>query len=165
MHTYQRPPSDTPGSVRTDPDPPVLRSVDDLIAWASTEPAFGGREDLTVWHLDDGGEVTCWHEACSQVTLLGWANDPSALLAARLDGLDRGGCGANWLITDSRTRFSRAPVPPDAVDTESFLVLAAELADIGVLLLDAVVFDDDGHWWSCRELAGGAASWPAPPRT
>lgn len=159
MHTYQRPTDDTPATLRTDTDPPSLRSIDDLIGWASSEPAFGGREDLTVWHLDDSGEVTCWQETCSKVTLAGWSRDPSALVLARLSGLDRGGCGADWLVTDSRTRYSLAPVPPDNDDVESFLVLRAELADIGVRLLDVVVFDHDGHWWSLRELAVGSTDW------
>lgn len=158
MHTYQRPPSDTPATLRTDPHPPRLASIDDVIRWASSEPAFGAREDLTVWHLDRN-EVTCWHEACSQTTLVGWSHDPTALLAARLSGLDRGGCGTDWLITDSRTRYSCAPVPPDRDDAAAFLVLRTELADIGVRLVDVVVFDDAGHWWSMRELALGTTDW------
>lgn len=160
MHTYQRPSDDQRTGLRADPDPPPLRSLDDLVAWASTEPAFGAREDLTVWHLDGGGEVTCWHEACSMTTLVAWAVEPSALVAARLSGLDRGGCGDRWLITDSRTRFSVAPVPPDGDDVAAFLSLRSELADIGVDLLDAVVFDDTGHWWSMRELTMGTSDWP-----
>ena len=162
MHSYDRPPTRPGGTLRAELDPPPLRSVDDLIRWASTEPAFGAKEEIVVWHLDASGEVTCWQHACSHATLPGWSSDPSPLLLDRLSGLDRGGCGGNWLITDSRTPYSVSPVPPDAVDAEAFAVLHDELADIGVRLVDVVIFDAAGHWWSGRELAGDTTGWPDP---
>lgn len=162
MHTYERPSFHPDGPLRTELEPPPLRSIGDLIRWAGTEPAFGAKEEIVVWHLDDAGDVTCWQGACSHTSLLEWSSDPSPLLRARLGGLDRGGCGSDWLITDSRTPYSVSPVPPDAADAEAATMLHDELADIGVRLLDVVVFDCAGHWWSGRELAGGVAGWSAP---
>lgn len=40
------------------------------------------------------------------------------------------------------------------------MLVRRALEPIGVLLLDAVVFDDDGHWWSMHELTTGSTRWP-----
>jgi len=29
----------------------------------------------------------------------------------------------------------------------------------GINLIDAMVFDDDGHWWSLHELTTGSLAW------
>ena len=78
----------------------------------------------------------------------------------RLAGLRDGGCTTRWLIVDSRPTGIRQPV--DAGDAEAFLRLRDELSTIGLTLLDAVVFDDQCHWWSMHEAATGTTRWPEP---
>ncbi len=47
----------------------------------------------------------------------------------------------------------------DEADAHTFLVLSRNLAGIGLRLVDAVIFDDEGHWWSLHELTTGTTRW------
>ena len=38
-------------------------------------------------------------------------------------------------------------------------IVTGVLERIGVDLVDAVVFDDQGHWWSLHELTSGMTAW------
>lgn len=139
---------------------PTVTGVADVVEWASDEPDVGTYDWIDVWHLRGDGVVTCTAEAGPQSSLVGWAAHPGPMTSLRLDGLDKGDCGTDWLIVDARTRRSGTCRPPCRADRLAFAVLQQELADIGVRLLDAVVFDDDGHWWSLRELTTGSTTWP-----
>lgn len=140
---------------------PTVTCVADVVEWASDEPDVGTYDWLDVWHLRGDGVVTCTAEAGAQSSIVGWAVEPGPLVGLRLDGLDKGDCGTDWLIVDARTRRSGTCVPPCRADRLAFAMVQEELADVGVRLLDAVVFDDDGHWWSLRELVTGSTAWPA----
>lgn len=73
------------------------------------------------------------------------------------------GCPGHWLIIDSRPsgRFGGSQV--DAGDAEAFLRLRPQMDAVGVTLLDAMVFDDQCHWWSLHELSSGSTTWAPPP--
>ena len=43
----------------------------------------------------------------------------------------------------------------------AFGVLRRKLSRVGVDLVDAVVFDDEGRWWSLHELTSGTTAWTA----
>jgi hypothetical protein len=133
--------------------------VEDVVEWASVDAEFGSVDWLDVLHLSADGEVRCCCAAPPGSSLLGWAEDPFPLLRLRLEGLDRGGCGSDWLLLDSRTRRSGSCIPPCELDDRAFATLRGELATIGVRLLDAMVFDDRGHWWSLLERTTGSSAW------
>src|SRR5207253_2798086 len=110
-----------------------------------------------VWHLDETGTFTCYYQGSSCDSVTRWARDPSDLERSRRVGLANGGCADRWLIVDSRpVRFRE---PPDEGDAWAFLSLRRHLAGTGIELVDAVVFDDDGHWWSLHELTCGTTAW------
>ena len=46
-------------------------------------------------------------------------------------------------------------------DAEAFMTLRQLLAQDGIELLDAVIFDETDHWWSMHELTSGTSKWPA----
>jgi hypothetical protein len=159
VHTYDR-------VARSDADlssPGIdtyrFTSAEDVVAFARLNPYIGGVTWPEVWHLDEHGAFTCYYQADSLSSLKAWAADPSALLRSRWEGLKAGCCPDDWLIIDSRpwSRFGDDIV--DEGDAVAFGIVRRELASIGVRLVDALVFDDDGHWWSMRELTTGELSW------
>jgi hypothetical protein len=66
-------------------------------------------------------------------------------------------CGSDWLLVESRPGDDERP-RVSQLDVEAFILLRTELHDVGVRLVDAIVFDDSGHWWSMREMADGTTS-------
>ena len=48
----------------------------------------------------------------------------------------------------------------DERDAKAFLRLRQQMHALGVVLVDAMIFDDDGHWWSMHELTAGTTAWP-----
>ena len=101
----------------------------------------------------------CYFKGSSLDSLIEWADDPWKLERSRREGLASGGCADRWLVVDSRpTWFAE---PPGECDARAFVELRARLRElIGVELVDAVVFDDEGHWWSMQELTSGTTAWP-----
>jgi|SRR5439155_10333335 len=158
MHTYDRPAA----TFKLLPSIARFRFTDalDVAAYAEVDRCLGQKTWPEVWHLDETGTFACYYKGSSLDTLARWAQDPSDLERSRLGGLARGGCADRWLIVDSR------PVglgdPPDEGDVWAFLSLRRRLAEIGIELVDAVVFDDDGHWWSLHELTCGTTAWTTP---
>jgi hypothetical protein len=139
-------------------------SAHDVVAYASADRTIGWASWPAVWHLDDGGALTCYEKASSLCSLKRWAEDPRDLYRSRQAGLEAGGCGADWLVVDSRPRWHcEDGVIVDEGDAEAFVVVRKALDLIGVRLVDAVVFDDDCHWWSMRELTLGETSWARGP--
>ena len=65
------------------------------------------------------------------------------------------------MIVDSRRSFFYDPPIVDEADAHPFVVLRRKLRRAGIDLLDAVVFDDAGHWWSMHELTSGTTRWTA----
>lgn len=132
----------------------------DVVALAQVDRCIGWRTWPEVWHLDDEGRFNCCYKGSSIDTLRAWADDPTPLRRSRREGLrSRGGCTARWMIVDSRPAWRRPPPVVDDLDVEAFGRLRREMASIGITLLDAVVFDDDNHWWSLHEITDGTTSW------
>ncbi len=49
--------------------------------------------------------------------------------------------------------------PPGERDVEQFIRLRRQLDVDGITLVDAVIFDDQRHWWSINELLTGQMKW------
>ena len=159
MHTYQRP--------LATPEPPsdiddfLFNDALDVVAFAELNPCIGKLTWPEAWHLDETGAFQCYFKGSSLDSLLEWAEDPWPLERSRREGLANGGCADRWVIVDSRPRWHA--VAPDEDDVRAFLDLRLHLRDaLGVELVDVVVFDDEGHWWSLHELTCGTTAW-APP--
>ena len=160
MHTYNKPPTTTPV-----PNLDDFRFNDalDVVAFAEVDACMGWRTWPEVWHLDDDGVFACYYKGSSCDSLVDWAEEPWPLERSRREGLAHGGCADRWLIVDSRPRGFREP--PHEADAYAFLRLREHLRDvIGVELVDAIVFDDEGHWWSMHELTSGTTAWAPAPR-
>lgn len=165
MHDYQREWLDDPDVRPPDLGDVRFRCAEDVVAHAAVDPTFGWRTWPEVWHLDPDGALTCGYNASTMCTLVGWADDPSPLRRSRSEGLadPRSDCGEDWLIIDSRPVWMGDLRPSvSESDARAFLILRTELHEIGVRLLDAVVFDDAGHWWSLHELTSGTTNWRRP---
>ena len=155
MHTYIRP------TTIPEPFPSFedlrFRDALDVVAYAEQVLSIGLNTWPEVWHLDDEGRLACAGPRSSCNTIKRWARDPSGLFRVRRDGRVTA-CGDNWLIVDSRNVFYEPPIV-DEGDVAAFLTLRRKLRRVGVHLLDAVIFDDAGHWWSLHELTAGTTAW------
>jgi hypothetical protein len=147
------------------PDLPPIDSLrfegaGDVVALAEVDRCIGWKTWPEVWHLHGEGKFCCYYKASSLDSIRAWADDPAPLHRSRSEGLrSREGCTTRWLIVDSRPAWRHPPPVVDNVDLEAFTRLRREMATIGITLLDAVVFDDDGHWWSLHELTTGTTTW------
>ena len=158
MHTYERL---GPGP-RPLPDITEFPFHDalDVVAYAEVDACVGWQTWPEVWHLDDDGIFCCYFKGSSLDSLSEWADDPWKLERSREEGLANGGCADRWLVVDSRPVWFAEP--PGEGDACAFVKLRARLRErIGVELVDAMVFDDEGHWWSMQELTSGTTAWPA----
>lgn len=159
MHTYEpitvSDPADIPsicGKTFHDAfDVVEFERISNLVAW---------RTWPEVWHLDDTGEMRCYHKASSLDSIREWADDPRTLLLAREQGLRNGGCADRWVIIESRTAMWHGEGIVSEADAKAFLDLRALLSRHGIELLDAVIFDDANHWWSMHELTSAGTRWP-----
>jgi hypothetical protein len=131
----------------------------EVVAWAELDSTIGWKTWPEVWHLDEGGRLRCCYQASSLDSIRGWSDDVSPLLRSRREGVRTGGCADRWLIIESRAA-GHGPGRPDGSDAEALLVIRSALEPLGVVVVDAMVFDNDGHWWSMQEAATGALSWP-----
>jgi hypothetical protein len=96
--------------------------------------------------------LRCASRASSLDGLRRWAQDPYGLHRSRREGERApGGCAPNWLIVENRT-LGHDGVPPSELDVQAFLTVRAELASIGVHLVDTMIFDGEFHWWSMHDL-------------
>jgi hypothetical protein len=130
-----------------------FRSPADVVEFARHDATIGWATWPDVWHLDADGRFHCYFKASSCDGIRRWADDPYGLLRSRRDGLrSPDGCAPNWLIVENRTLAWRKDVPPSELDVQAFLAVRAEMASIGVNLVDAMIFDDDCHWWSMHDL-------------
>lgn len=164
MHTYERlwnPDSaECPSITRF-----RFRSALDVVALAQVDRVVGARGGAEVWHLDHNGRFRCYSPGSTLDSLVDWASDPQPLYRSRADGLAAGNCPTRWLLVESRPGWLIAEARPIEDDVDAFVVLQQHLATVEVELVDAMMFDDAGHWWSMRELATHQLAWPAPART
>jgi hypothetical protein len=132
--------------------------AEDVVELAMLDPRMGRGTWPEIWHLDHNGALTCCLRGCTCDSLVGWAHDPAALRELREEAAELEHCGTDWLIVESRPGEGTDP-RISQVDVGAFVLLRSELHDVGVRLVDALVFDDRGHWWSMRELADGTTKW------
>jgi hypothetical protein len=138
-----------------------FRGPIDVVARAEVDPGFGRFTWPEVWHLDEDGELQCYFDGSSCDSIARWAEEPWDLFVSRRYGLADGGCPDRWLIIEHRPRWRR-PAGVTEADAAAFAKVREHLAGIGVTLVDCMVFDDDGHWWSLHELTSGTLDWPEP---
>lgn len=159
MHQYERRDSDVDDGHPRSIEAFRFRDALDVVALAQVDRCIGWKTWPEVWHLDEDGAFACYHKASTVDTIQQWADDPSPLHRARIEGLRSGGCADRWVIVDSRPTWLSSRPRPDESDIEAFVRLRPALAAFGVVLLDVVVFDDDQHWWSLHELTDGTTTW------
>jgi hypothetical protein len=160
VHTYRKP---EPAEDRVLPRFEDFRfhEARDVVAWAERDPTIGWKTWPEVWHLDEEGELQCCYSASSLDSIRAWADDPSDLRRSRRAGLADGGCTDQWLIIESRQQWRAGGPGPvvDERDAAAFFAVRTHLEAMGVRLLDVVIFDDAGHWWSLHELTSGSTAW------
>lgn len=158
MHTYE---------LRATPDDPLLeittyrfRDALNVVAYAERDRLIGWATWPDVWHLDDEGRFGCYYKGSSLDSLERWAVDPMPLLRSRACGVSSSeGCRDRWVVVDSKPRWLwDQPIVSEAT-VAAFLMVRDGLKPVGVTLLDAVVFDDQRHWWSIHELMTGTTAW------
>ena len=158
MHTYIKPVA-VPG-LRL-PGIAEFRFNDalDVVAYAEKDPTIGWKTWPEVWHLDDEGLFQCYFKGYTSQSIVRWARKPREL---RRDVAGSPGvCPSRWLIVDSRPVWLNEPPSVTEADAQAFLTLRRKLARYGITLVDDVVFDDEGHWWSLHELTAGTRAWAA----
>lgn len=159
MHRFSSP---------ADPDHPLPRTEDfrfndalDVIDYACLEGTFHWRTWTEVWHLDDHGAFTCYAKLSSFRGIRDYAEDPWPFCEMRRTAQEEGGCGTRWLINEPRLTGRRRP-PPDEGDVRAFQQLRHIVADMGVNLVDCMLWSDEFRCWSLHELTSGTTRW-APP--
>lgn len=161
MHTYQqRWPED-----RTDWEPPSLdgrafRSADDVAAFAEIDALTAWYTWSQVWHLDAEGFFCCCSGGSTGESVQRFAANPGALLECRWVETDMV-CPDNWVILEPRHPWMRDRYHVTEDDARAFIELRRGLDELGIQLLDVVVFDQEFHWWSLHELTSGTTVWPA----
>ena len=107
-----------------------------------------------VLHLNGEGEFCCYDRGSTGESVFDWEHDPEPLLRSRSCGLaSRGGCPPNWLIIETRPDWLTAlEVVPGEGDVKAFLQVRGVMAEIGVNLVDDVVFDQTNRWWSLHDF-------------
>jgi len=161
MHTYAKP---VPDASAVMPSITEFRFNDalDVVAYAEIDPIVGWATWPEIWHLDTEGEFQCYFKGCISQSLARWARKPGELLEWREHGPATSlSCAHRWLIVDSRPTWLREPPTVTEADAQAFLTLRRKLARHGITLVDDVVFDDEGHWWSLHELTCGTTAWAA----
>lgn len=159
MHRFSSP---------ADPDHPLPRIEDfrfndalDVIDYACLEGMFHWRTWSEVWHLDDTGTFRCYAKLSSFTGIRDYAKDPWPFREMRRTGLAQGGCGTRWLINEPRLT-SMGRKPPNEGDARAFQRLRRVLADIGVDLVDCMLWSDEFRCWSLHELTSGTTRWTSP---
>ncbi len=136
-----------------------FRNPLDLVDYAAVDRTIGWKTWPEVWHLDAEGALQCGWRASTLDSIKSWAADPSPLLEARAHCATEGGCTDRCVVVDSRPAIIYPPPAVDESDVAAFAIVSKHLADVGVRLLDVVVFDDRQHWWSLHEFTTGATEW------
>lgn len=113
----------------------LLRSVDDVVVWASRDQRFATERTITVWHLGTAGQITCLFPACGCCSLKEWARHPYDLRRSRSEGLRAGGCGTDRLIIDTRPKGERRFAPVNEGDARSFRRIRRTCERLGVNLI------------------------------
>ncbi len=161
MHTYEAVgPED---ELEELPDIGTFRFNDalDVVEWARRDRTIGWRTWPEVWHLDDEGRFTCSSRGDSLDSIRSWAKKLGSLEVGRREGVADGGCAPRWLIIESRPLLRTEGTTVDERDAQCFLTLRRKMVRLGVVVVDAMIFDDECHWWSLHELTSGSTRWSA----
>jgi hypothetical protein len=155
MHQYEPLWSDDPNE-----RPPGIagfrfRSALDVVAYAQLWCCIGRTTSPEVWHLDGTGALVSYFRGSSLDSIKTWADNPRYLLHPDRRSLCSAAGRERWLIIDSRPAWRHSPIV-DESDVAAYVALRAHLSSADVDLLDAVIFDDQLHWWSLQELTSGA---------
>ena len=156
LHTYTKPdPTSGPP-----PSISAFRFVDalDVVRWAELDCTIGWQTRPDVWHLNDSGEFSCYQKCSTLDSIRQWAKNAPPMCRARPEPA-RADCPDRWVVVESRPSWLHDQPIVDERDGEAFLTLRRKLVRDGITLLDAVLFDDEGHWWSMHELTTGTTSW------
>lgn len=134
----------------------------DVVGYAELDATIGWKTWPEIWHLDSDGRFQCYYKGCTGESLVRWARKPADLRDLRAMASERPeGCTDRWLIVDSRPLWLNEPPTVDEADARAFLTIRRRMGRLGVTVVDAVVFDDEGHWWSMHELTAGTTAWAA----
>lgn len=158
MHTFTPEwPADLAGREPVPATKFTYRNANDVAKYAAQEPLTTWYTWPEVWHLDSRGRWRCYSKGSSLDSVHRFAERPVHMLQCRLDE-PRRGCPHNWVVIEPR-HVGRRHYQVTEADAEAFVRLRAGLADLGVHLLDVVVFDQEFHWWSLHELTSGTTEW------
>lgn len=113
-----------------------------------------------IWHLDHDGMFACCSKGSSLDSVRTYAERPGALLRCRETDLGYE-CPDRWVILEPRHPGDDCYEVTEG-DAAAFVTLRRLLGELGVSLLDVVVFDQERHWWSMHELTTGTTIWPDP---
>jgi hypothetical protein len=161
MHMFHpRWPEDLSGWPLPDFDDFRFKSADDVVSFAELEPASTWRTWPELWHLDRDGKFTCSSKGSSFNSVRTYAERPGYLLECRQTYLGYD-CPDRWVMIESRHPIDDAYEVTEG-DVAAFVTLRRRMDELGVTLLDVVVFDQDRHWWSLHELTAGTTTWPDP---
>jgi hypothetical protein len=133
------------------------RSADDVARYAALEPLITWYTYPHVWHLDEHGNLRCSSTGSSLDDIHRFAMWPEKMLFCRETPVDPP-CPNRWVILEPRRPERHGPGVNEG-DARAFLRLRTGLAEHGIDLLDAVVFDREYHWWSMHELTSGTTTW------
>jgi hypothetical protein len=125
-----------------------------VMEWARRDRWVKSKTHAYIFHLNVDGKFCCYSRAPSGESIFDWAEDAADLLRARRCGLaSRGGCPPNWLIVETRAQGSpNLEVVPSEGDVEAFLEVREVVTEVGVHLVDDVIFDQTNRWWSLHEF-------------
>src|SRR4051812_40811898 len=153
MHCYDKPQPD--GSTLPSLDGVVFKGPIDVVRWAERDPTIGWSTWPVAWHLDPHGTPRGFTIGSSCDSIRTWALDARPLRRSRLEC----DCPDRWLIVESRPRWRNNGSTVDERDALAYFNLRDEAVRFGVQIVDAMIFDDDGHWWSMHELTTGSTVW------
>ena len=157
MHTYQPRWTD-------DPSYPLPRLTDfrfgdalDVARYAELDPVLTWRTYPDVWHLDDEGAFRCESKGSSFDSVRRFAAEPRHMLACRQTKVGYP-CPDRWLVIEPRHPWMHW-YRVDEGDAQAFIDLRRGLHELGITLLDVMVFDQECRWWSLHELTSGTTRW------
>lgn len=162
MHSYQ--PNWPADRTNWDPPSPTMftyRDAHDVARFASIDPLTTWYTYPHVWHLDDQGCWCCCSKGSSGEGVRRVAESPERMLYCRLEATGTP-CPDYWVVLEPRHEWS-APYHVTEGDAQAFLSLRSSLADLGVTLLDVVIFNQEHQWWSLDELTSGSSTWRFAP--
>jgi hypothetical protein len=166
VHSYEphREPDGTRGPDQTDDLTEIgpFTGPEDLVAFMARDDSVSQDPRPYIYHLDANGRFCCGHYDSRWANVRGWAEYPTSLYLPQLIE-PRASCPNRWLVVESRPTRKRRPCVVNEADAQAFVVLRTAVAEeVGLDLIDVMIFDDKYHWWSLHELTTGQTAWTPP---